>query len=141
MAEAVFMHMVRSHGLDAEIVADSAGTGSWHLGEPPHPGTRGILGTKGITFDHRARLLTVEDLDRFDYIVTMDEQNFEDVKKLGPSRARVSRFLDFSPTVNRRDVPDPYYSGGYGEVYQLIEPAAEGLFAEICREHGLDNRT
>ncbi len=43
MAEAVFRHQVKKAGLDAVIAIDSAGTGDWHIGHPPHQGTRDIL--------------------------------------------------------------------------------------------------
>src|SRR5262244_2724153 len=83
MAEAVFAHKVRAAGLENKIEADSAGTGHWHLGEPPHPGTQRILRARNIAFDHSARLLTRDDLDAFDYILTMDEMNLRDVRSLG----------------------------------------------------------
>lgn len=137
MAEAVFMHKVRAAGLEDEISADSAGTGDWHLGSPPHPGTRGILIANNITFDHRARRLTRSDLDSFDYVLTMDEQNLHDVKSLGSSTAVVARFLDYAPHANVREVPDPYYSGGYEGVYQLVDAAADGLLAAIRQDHHL----
>src|SRR4051812_26586452 len=76
MAEAVFLHKVKAAGLDGEISADSAGTGNWHVGAPPHSGTRRILSAKGIAYEGRARQLSRSDLDSFDYILTMDEQNF-----------------------------------------------------------------
>src|SRR5947209_2401843 len=94
MAEAVFMHKVREAGLEGEVEADSAGTGSWHLGEPPHAGTRKILAAKGVEYDGRARLLQPEDLERFDYVVAMDRANLRDIEALGTGRATVALFMD-----------------------------------------------
>lgn len=46
MAEAVFNDMLKKSGLEDRIEADSAGTGSWHVGKPPHEGTRSLLSEK-----------------------------------------------------------------------------------------------
>jgi protein-tyrosine phosphatase len=137
MAEAVFMHKVRAAGLADRICADSAGTGGWHEGERPHSGTRKILRTYNIEYDHRARLLTRDDLASFDYILAMDEQNFRDVQQLGSGTAHVARFLDYAPQTGVREVPDPYYSGGFEGVYRLLDAAADGLLAAIRRDHAL----
>jgi protein-tyrosine phosphatase len=137
MAEAVFMHKVKAFGLEGKIEADSAGTGGWHEGAPPHSGTRGILKTYNIAYEHRARLLTRNDLADFDYIITMDDQNFRDVQVMGAGRAHVARFLDYAPHTGVREVPDPYYSGGFEGVYKLVDAAADGLLAAIRKEHML----
>jgi protein-tyrosine phosphatase len=137
MAEAVFQQKVAEAGLSAQITTDSAGTGHWHIGEPPHPGTRKILQEKGIAYQHRARQIRPSDLESFDYILTMDEENFADVQALGLGRAQVARFLDYAPHLNVREVPDPYYHGGFDQVFALIETAAEGLLADLRARHAL----
>ncbi|GAY76946.1 low molecular weight protein tyrosine phosphatase [Sporolactobacillus inulinus] len=40
MAEAVMRAKIAAIGLDQKITVDSAGTGNWHVGEPPHQGTQ-----------------------------------------------------------------------------------------------------
>lgn len=137
MAEAVFMQRVRQAGLEAHIEADSAGTGHWHLGEPPHRGTLRALRSHGIDCDHRARLVTEADLAEADYVIAMDGANLVDLEALGPSCARLARLLDFAASTALRDVPDPYYSGGFDAVYALVDAATDGLLAHIRREHGL----
>ena len=137
MAEGVFQHLVREAGLQDKIETDSAGTGHWHLGEAPHSGTRQTLKSKGIQYDHRARLLLREDLDNFDYILTMDEANWRDVQELGAGGAKVARFMDYAPHTGVTEVPDPYYDGRFGEVYLLVHEAAKGLLDAIRREHNL----
>jgi len=125
------MHKVRAAGLEGAIEADSAGTGSWHAGERPHSGTRRVLERRGIAYEGRARQLTRADMDAFDLIVTMDDENFRDVEAMGRGRARVVRFLDFAPQTGLREVPDPYYTGGFQGVFDLVDQAAEGLLAAI----------
>lgn len=137
MAEGVFQHKVREAGLSDKIGIDSAGTGPWHIGNPPHPGTRQILEAKGISYFHRARQISPADLNAFDYVLTMDEMNWEEVRALGNGSAKVVRFLDYAPHLGVREMPDPYYSGKFEEVYTLVDAAAAGLLAALRAAHGL----
>lgn len=135
MAEAVFAHKVRAAGLEDQIEADSAGTGDWHIGQPPHRGTRNLLKEHKIDYTHAARLVTPGDLEAFDYILTMDNQNLANVRRLGRGRAVVRPFLEYAPHLPLREVPDPYLTGGFSEVYELVDEAAGGLLAAIREEH------
>ena len=137
MAEAVFQQKVRLAGLENQIEADSAGTGGWHEGQPPHVGTRRILAAHHVPYDGTARQIRAGDLRTFDYIVTMDEQNFRDVSALPTGTGQIIRFLDFAPPSDVREVPDPYYTGEFDKVYALADAAADGLLAAIRREHNL----
>jgi protein-tyrosine phosphatase len=142
MAEAVFRHKVRQAGLADRIQADSAGTGSWHVGERPHSGTRRLLAAKAIDYDHAARVIEPSDLSRFDYILTMDSDNLETVRAIAKragsaSRAKVAPFLDFAANSRLSDVPDPYYTGNFEEVYSLVDAAADGLLSAIRQAENL----
>ena len=137
MAEAVFAHKVKAAGLAAEISVDSAGTGHWHIGEPPHHGTRRILMSKRIEFDHKARMLVASDLEKFDYVVTMDDENLRNVQRMGRGSAKVMPFLTYAPELGLTEVPDPYFTGDYDETFRLTDAAAEGLLAAIRKEHGI----
>jgi len=138
MAEAVFRHKVTQAGLADRVEVDSAGTGYWHVGEPPHRGTRRTLDEKGVSYaGMSARQMEVADLDLFDYILTMDETNYADVRSLGPSHAVVRPLLSYAPELGLTEVPDPYYTGGFEGVYQLVDRACDILLATICRDHGL----
>jgi len=131
------MHLVREAGLEGQIESDSAGTGRWHLGERPHAGTRRVLAEQRIACEHRARQLDPYDLEAFNYIVVMDEDNLQDVRTLGPTRGKLVRLMDYAPDAGIREVPDPYYTGGFEGVYALIRQAAAGLLATIRQEHGI----
>jgi protein-tyrosine phosphatase len=137
MAEAVFNHLVRDAGLEKHIEADSAGTGDWHVGQPAHHGTRSILQQNNISYDGRCRQIARNDLDEFDYIVTMDNQNLNDVQILGKGRARITPLLSYAPQADVREVPDPYHSGGFEGVYDLVQMGAAGLLNTIRQEHAL----
>ena len=139
MAEAVFQHRVNEAGLGDSITVDSAGTGSWHVGEPAHSGTRNVLKKHDIPYNGRARQLERRDFARFDYILTMDESNLRNVERMKPndSETVTQRFMDFAPGEAIREVPDPYYDGRFEAVYQLVTAGAEGLLDHIRQEHDL----
>jgi protein-tyrosine phosphatase len=137
MAEAVFMNLVKAAGLQHQISADSAGIDDWHVGQPPHPGTRRSLAARGILSEHRARMVTRRDLDAFDYILTMDASHLRALRALGNGRAVLRPFLDYAPDSGFTEVPDPYFSGLFDQVHDLIHEAAEGLLDAIRQEHGL----
>ncbi len=79
-------------------------------------------------------MITAKDLDDFDYVLTMDNANLRDVQALGSGRAVVRPFLDYAPDSAYREVPDPYYTGGFEGVYALVDEAAEGLLKAIREE-------
>lgn len=139
MAEAVFIHLVRGAGLENAIKVDSAGTGNWHVGQPAHAGTRHVLREQGIEYSGCGRQLTADDLDNFDYIVTMDNQNLCDVRAMqdadGEHRAQIAPLLSYAPQTKMAEVPDPYISGGFDVVFRLVHAGCSGLLEEIRREH------
>lgn len=139
MAEAVFQHKVNQAGLSDQIVVDSAGTGGWHVGETAHSGTLRELAKNQIPYDGRARQFSRADFENFDYILAMDYENLHHVKSKQPkdSTAVVKLFLEYADGVTEKEVPDPYYVGGFDRVYQLVENASEGLLKAIRAEHGL----
>lgn len=136
MAEAVFRHLVEEAGLSGQIAADSAGLGGWHAGEKPHRGTRQVLSARGIRHDWLiARQISQADFANFDYIVCMDEENLHGLKQIAPPAKKLYRLLDFAPEIKERNVEDPYYTGRFEHVYQLVEAGCRGLLAKICEEH------
>ena len=138
MAEAVFRHMVSAAGLSDRIQADSAGTGAWHIGEQPHRGTRAVLQAHGIVYTHQARQVAASDFTQFDYLVALDRSHLDDLRSLaGRSHASLKLLMDYVPNARVRDVPDPYYTGGFDEVYDLVEESCRALLDTIIAERGL----
>lgn len=140
MAEAVMRHYVEQEGLSHLIEVDSAGTGDWHIGKPPHEGTRKLLDEKVISYTGmKARQVRAEDLYDFTYIVCMDNQNFKDVQRVFKQAAgegqlgKVITFMSLVTGAHVTEVPDPYYTGNFEEVYQLVEQGCRTLLAEIKR--------
>lgn len=140
MAEAVFAHKVRQAGLEDKIASDSCGTGHWHLGEPPHRGTRDVLKRQGIAYDHRARLIRPQDLQEYDYILAMDTDNLRDIQRMGSADGRLKLLMSYAPETGHSEVPDPYYDGRFDLVYSLVDRATDGLLASIRREHHLGSK-
>lgn len=134
MAEAVFKHLVDRKGLSGQFEVASAGTGFWHAGEPPHPGTRRVLALHDIACSGRARQVTPADLQRSDWIVAMDDENYRDLLALGAPAGKLVRLADYVQDPDVREVPDPYYTGGFERVYEIVSEGCERLLAAILQE-------
>lgn len=133
-AEGVVRALADRAGLD--LTLDSAGTGSWHLGEPPCPGmVRAAAGRGYDIAGLRARQITPRDFEEFDLIVAMDSDNLDDIAEVQPkgAKADVRLFTHYAPEAGVRDVPDAYYTKDYEGALTLIETCAAGLVAALAR--------
>lgn len=133
-AEAAIVSAAAEAGLDVEV--DSAGTGSWHIGDPPHRQSVAAGARAGLQIDGRARMINKTDFDRFDVIVVMDRANLRDVLALAPDlehRARVRLFRTFDPNTDSDEVPDPYGGPdeGYDATITQVTAAAVGLIESL----------
>lgn len=144
MAEAVFRHQVKNAGLDSVIAIDSAGTGDWHIGHPPHQGTRDILDQYHINHEGlKARQVHADDFVRSTYIIAMDESNVRNLAAFAPAQvegkklASIYKLLDFAPGRRNKEVPDPYYTGNFQEVYEMVEESCERLLNFIIEKENL----
>ena len=134
-AEGVFRHVVAEAGRSDEFEIDSAGTHAYHVGEQPDRRSMAAAARRGISLDGiRARRVAVEDYDRFDHIIAMDEDNLARLQDGAPegSRAQIRLFLEFTDSVEN-EVPDPYYGGaaGFERVLDLVEAASRGLLGTL----------
>lgn len=140
MAEAVFRKQVEEKGWAPFIRTDSAGTGDWHIGHPPHEGTRKILDQHRISYEGmQARQFSEEDFQVFDYIVCMDTKNLSDVRKIPGSdqHTKLIKFMDLLPEEKNDNVPDPYYTGNFDEVYRLVAKGCARLIERIQNENDI----
>ncbi len=141
-AHGVFRHLVRTEGLAETIHTDCAGTGAWHIGEPPDSRAQAAARRRGINLsDLRARQTRSRDFVDYDYILAMDRRNHDDLLALAPKGrdGRLHLFLDFAPKLGCAEVPDPYYGGdaGFERVLDMVETASLGLLDHIRRIHDL----
>lgn len=136
-AEAAIRSAAAEAGLDLEV--DSAGTGSWHVGDPPHPESIEAGARAGLAITGRARKFNTLDFVRFDMILAMDESNRNDIIAMAPdkeSQAKVRLFRTFDPTTAETEVPDPWGgpTEGYDETILIVTAAARGLVTQLVRQ-------
>jgi protein-tyrosine phosphatase len=138
-AEGVMRGLVAEAGLDGEIEVESAGTGSWHLGDPPDPRSVAAAADRGVELDGAARQVDESDFEAFDLLIAMDRSNRDALLRLAPDdegRRRVRLLREYQPDAGPAvdlDVPDPYYGGSesFAEVLEIVERCCGALLAEI----------
>ncbi len=141
MAEALFRDLLVKEKLSDKITVDSAATSSWHIGDPPHKGTLTILKKYNVSSEGLiGRQLVKEDLEKFEYIIGMDENNVRDIFEITGqlTSPKVFRLLDL--TDHKKDVPDPYYTGDFQETYDLIMDGCQALIDMIRKDYELTRK-
>jgi protein-tyrosine phosphatase len=138
-AEIIFRNQAADAGRAAEFEIDSSGTIGHHQGSPPDSRMGEALRQKGYTVEGSARQIEAADLKNFDLIVTMDETNLADVRRLDPtaeSHSKIRPFMSFCRHHDDLRVPDPYYGGqrGFDHVIRLLEDGCEGILAELKKK-------
>lgn len=133
IAENVFRHKVKQRGLEDRFQIDSAGTGGWHVGQPPDARARNVVVSRGLPVTGTARQITTDDFDRFHLLICMDEDNQSHLLGMGAPKSKVRLLLECDPNATRRDVPDPYYGGadGFETVFDLVDSACDALLDEL----------
>jgi protein-tyrosine phosphatase len=135
-AEGVMRALLREQGLDDVVQVDSAGTGAWHLGDPPDARATAAARARGVTLVGAARQVTRADFDDYDLILAADRENLRDLRDVLPEDARAKLHLlrEFDPASGGDlDVPDPYYGDddGFERVLDLVEAACRGLLDDL----------
>jgi protein-tyrosine phosphatase len=135
-AEGIFRKLVADAGLSEVIVADSAGTHGYHIGEPPDPRAQEAAASRGYDLSAlRARRIEHADFQRFDLIVAMDRGHLAILSRLAaPSSApKLKLMMSYASGHGERDVPDPYYGDpqDFERVLDMLEDAARGLLEAI----------
>ena len=132
---------IREAAIEAgvEVETDSAGTGAWHIGQPPHPESVAAGARAGLVVEGRARKVTQADFNHFDIIVVMDRANLRDLHEMAPSleaQARTRLFRTYDPAATSDEVPDPWGGpeAGYDETIRIVRAAAAGMVSEML-EH------
>ena len=136
-ANGVMEAIIEREALMESIKVDSAGTYGGHRGELPDPRMRSAAAARGYNLTHRSRRITEEDFYKFDYIIVMDDMNYESVSRFAPERKylnKVYRFVEFCTSHPQWSyVPDPYYEGreGFELVLDLLEDGCEGVLRRV----------
>lgn len=147
-AEAALRRGLEAAGLADRVEVNSAGTGAWHVGEPPDARMVEAGSGRGLDLAGRARQVAIEDFDAYDLILAMDRSNRDDLVAMAPDAAgvgdvadaasgrKVRLFREFDEAAESMDVPDPYYGGedGFARVVDLVCAAADGVVAHVRRQ-------
>lgn len=133
-AEGVLQRLVTERGLDGRVVVDSAGTSSFHIGEPADKRMRQAATGRGYDLQSRSRQASVRDYERFDLIVAMDRNNYRELATLfGEPTHKLFMFSHFLDDNAPRDVPDPYHgeNDGFDTVLDLMEQACPRILDKL----------
>jgi len=143
LAEGILKDKVKRKGLKKHIKVDSAGTSGWHINDSPDGRSTDIALQNGIKLDHSGRQLSTKDFIKFDYIIAMDSQNYNDIIRLQDSNpneiAEVYLIQEFDDKQSGHDVPDPYYGGpnGFQLVYNMLDESISNFLDHIVKHHNL----
>jgi protein-tyrosine phosphatase len=141
-AEAVMRDLLAREGLNGAVEIDSAGTGGWHVGEPPDARATAAACARGIVMEGSARQITGADFEAYDLLLAADHQNAADLRAAAPDEAAAAKvrllreFDRASAAAGDLEVPDPYYggAGGFDHVLDLVEAACRGLLDTLRAE-------
>lgn len=136
-AEAALRVALAEAGLHEQVDVESAGTGSWQLGKWPDRRMAKAARKAGLELGGRARQVEPADFETFDLILAMDRSVEQGLAELAPDaagRAKVRRFRDFEPGAESPDVPDPYLTGGFDAVVDIVRAGAAGVVAHVRAE-------
>ena len=137
-AEAIFINLLEKKGLTDGFIVDSAGTGNWHIGKKADFRMRIAAERRDINIFSRARQITVEDFEKFNYILAMDDSNFRNIQDLKNRTstsdfALVKKIQNFRSLFNEQEVPDPYFGGdeGFDRVLDILEDSVSCFLESI----------
>lgn len=145
-AENIMNHLIKEANLLDRIVCDSAGTSGYHIGASPDRRMNAAANKKGLTLQGKSRKLTPTDLQQFDLILAMDQENYQDILYLdreGKYEDKVRLMCDFATQKSDSEVPDPYYGGqdGFDYVIDLLFDACSGLLDYVSNSAEYQNKT
>lgn len=129
LAEGIMRDIIEKEELDWAV--DSAGTSGWHVGEKPHEGSISIARKNGIDITHqRSRKFSFSDFSDFDLIIPMDASNKRDLASLAQNDGdlrKIRMIMDFVYPGQNIDIPDPYYDGSFGRVFDMLQIACQTI--------------
>lgn len=140
-AEAALREAAETAGV--ALTVRSAGTGGWHVGNPPDPRMQAAGAEVGLVIDGAAARVDPSDLEDVDLVMAMDRDNLADLERLaatGGVNTPIILFRDLDPEAGPgAEVPDPYYGGpeGFAEVVAVCRRTADHLVAALA-EGGID---
>ena len=147
LAEGILQKKVKDAGLN--WIIESAGTNSYHIGQPPHHLSQKVARKNGVDIScQKARKFTEEDFDRYDKIYAMANDVVEDIRRMSGARFdknKLDLFLNELTPGQNLDVPDPWYGDepDYHEVYKMLNAVCDKIvekYAMVNKQSAISNR-
>lgn len=126
----MLQQLVMERQVSDRIEIDSAGTAGYHVGTRADARMREHALRRGYDLQSRARKLVAADMEKFDLVIAMDRENYQNIERLNDQpTAELKMLSDFLGDDWPSDVPDPYYGGadGFEYVLDMIEAAAPNI--------------
>ena len=141
-AEALFIKKIKERGIADRFLVDSAGTGSWHVGKNADSRMRLAAKDRKIDITSKARQISKNDFKKFNYILTMDDSNFNNVMRLKDREldldlCKVRKMQEFANSFHEKEVPDPYFGGeeGFDYVLDILTDSISGFLDHVFKNH------
>ncbi|MCW1360890.1 low molecular weight protein-tyrosine-phosphatase [Campylobacter sp. CCS1377] len=133
MAEFVMKDLIKKANLEEKFSITSAGTSGEHDGEGMHRGTKNKLVSLNIEHQNfTSKRLTQKLCDESDFLITMDNSNFNHViKNFQGVKNKTFKIIDFAKNLGYDEVPDPWYSGNFDETYEIISKACKNFLQSL----------
>lgn len=136
MAEFLFKDLVSKKGQQDKFNIASAATSQEEIGNGVYPPVKEILNSLGIDCSHkRARQVTDNDFDEYDYLIVMDENNMRNMHYLfnGHDFEKVFKLKDF--TAHKGDIDDPWYTRDFARTKKEISLSLNDFFKYLENEN------
>ena len=124
-----------------KFTVDSAGTGSWHIGQSPDERSVAVAKKNGLDISNqKGRQFSSADFDTFDYIFVTDNSNYDNVIALAETKEQKEKVTlimnELHPTQNK-EVPDPYFGmhNGFDIVYNMLDEVCDSIAQKLITKH------
>ena len=143
LAEGIFKRQLADLKMDHKIICDSAGTSNYHIGQDPDHRTVSNALKNGLQLHHKGQQFKPDHFEMYNYIVVMDQSNFDDILSLRSealdNEYKLIKMRQFDDLGKGLDVPDPYFGGthGFQEVFDILDRSCKNFLNYLIRRHDL----
>lgn len=135
----ILQNLVNQAGLAEHFEIESAGTIGFHIGAAPDNRMQQSMRARDIPIIGRSRQINRSDLEYYDLILAMDNDNYAGACALDPSGSlhyKIELFCTYCKNYSETEVPDPYYGGdlGFEHVLDLIEDGCANLIGILRKQ-------
>lgn len=138
LAEGVFRQKTIEQDVSHLFHVDSSGTASYHIGALPDERSRAVAIKRGFELTHKARAFSTADFSEFNYIIAMDKNNLNNIKRLMPddTDSKVLLMRHFDLLEKDGEVPDPYYGDmkDFEHVYDILNRSCDVMLGYLMDE-------